>query len=66
MAILSLPLIQLGQLSVNGEGMCTKYWLTALPCPGKRVARLTDRLNMTIVVDWDVKQQINQANSNFG
>ena len=25
-AILSLPLIQEGQLSVNGERMCTKYW----------------------------------------
>ena len=23
------PLIQEGQLSVNGESMCTKYWLTA-------------------------------------
>ena len=27
-AILSLPLIQVGQLSVIGERMCTKYWLT--------------------------------------
>ena len=25
-AILSLPLIQEGQLSVTGERMCTKYW----------------------------------------
>ena len=25
-----LPLIQEGQLSVTGESMCTKYWLTAL------------------------------------
>ena len=25
-----LPLIQEGQLSVIGESMCTKYWLTAL------------------------------------
>ena len=23
-----LPLFQEGQLSVTGEGMCTKYWLT--------------------------------------
>ena len=23
------PLIQEGQLSVTGESMCTKYWLTA-------------------------------------
>ena len=28
-AILSLPLIQEGQLSVTGERMCTTYWLTA-------------------------------------
>ena len=27
-AILSLLLIQLGQLSVNGKIMCTFYWLT--------------------------------------
>ena len=27
-AILSLPLIQEGQLSVTGERMCFKYWLT--------------------------------------
>ena len=24
-----LPLIQEGQLSVTGENICTKYWLTA-------------------------------------
>ena len=24
-----LPLFQEGQLSATGEGMCTKYWLTA-------------------------------------
>ena len=24
-----LPLIQEGQLSVTGESMCTKYWLTS-------------------------------------
>ena len=28
-AILSLPLIQEGQLSVIGERMCIKYWQTA-------------------------------------
>ena len=28
-AILSLPLIQEGQLLVTSERMCTKYWLTA-------------------------------------
>ena len=26
MTILSLPLIQQGQLSVNGERICTKHW----------------------------------------
>ena len=33
-----LPLFQEGQLSVTGESMCTKYWLTAWEvwaCPGK-------------------------------
>ena len=34
-AILSLPLIQEGQLPVTGERMCTKYWLSAWEaCPG--------------------------------
>ena len=28
-AILSLPLSQVEQLSVTGERMCTKYWLTS-------------------------------------
>ena len=28
-AIISLPLIQVGQLSVTGERMCLQYWLTA-------------------------------------
>ena len=27
-AILYLPLIQVGQLSVTGQRMCTQYWLT--------------------------------------
>ena len=36
--ILSLPLIQEGQLSVTGKRMCTKYWL-----PKNSVDRLTDR-----------------------
>ena len=29
--------------------------------PRKRAVRLTDRLNMTAVVDWDVKQQNKQT-----
>ena len=36
--ILSLPLIQEGQLSVTGKRMCTKYWLSK-----NSVDRLTDR-----------------------
>ena len=35
MSVLSLPLIQVGQLSVTGERTYTLYWLTALEaCPG--------------------------------
>ena len=40
-----LPMIQVGQLSVTGESMCTKYWFTALESlslPRKSVVRLTD------------------------
>ena len=29
-------------------------------CPRKSVVRLTDRLNMTIAVDWDIKPQTKQ------
>ena len=50
-AILSLPLIQEVQLSVTGympKGC-------ALSLPRKLVVRLTDRLDMTRAVDWDVK-----------
>ena len=47
-AILSLLLIKAGQLSVTGERMCTQL-------PRKIVVRLTDRLGMTVAVDWDVK-----------
>ena len=61
MTILSLPLIPIGQLSVTGERMCTKYWLTSYgSLPRNSVVRLTDRLDMTIIVDWDVKPQINR------
>ena len=37
-----------GQLSVTGESMCTKYWLTAPPT--KSVVRLTDHPDMTLDV----------------
>ena len=41
--------------------LCTKYWLTtqSQACPGKGVIRLIDCLDMTIAVDWDIKQQAN-------
>ena len=60
-AIISLALIQVGQLSITGEKMCTfvlVYRLGSLP--RNSVDRLTDCLDMTIVVDWDVKPQIKQ------
>ena len=59
-AILSLPLIQEGQLSVIGKRMCTHLGLSL---PRKSVVSLTGHLDMTIVVDWDVKQQTNWAPS---
>ena len=34
-----------------------------LSLPRKNVVRLTDRLNMIIAVDWDVKPQNNDLNS---
>ena len=59
--ILLLILIQKGLLSVTSESMCTMYWLTACKLAHeKSVVRLTDRLDMTIAVDWDVKPQTNQ------
>ena len=63
--ILSQLLIQVGQLSVTGERMYT-YLLVSrlgLSLPWKSVVRLTDHLNMTIVVDWDVKPQNKLVNN---
>ena len=39
-------------MSVTGESMCTKYWLTAygLSLPRKSVVRLIDRPDMTLDV----------------
>ena len=34
-AIISLPLIKVGQLSFTGERMCTKYWLTVRTKPAQ-------------------------------
>ena len=30
-------------------------------CPGKSMVRLTDHLDMTMAVDWDIKPQTKQA-----
>ena len=52
-AIPSLPLIQEVQLSVTGESMCTKYWLTALrglSLPRNSLSRLTEQLSMALIV----------------
>ena len=55
--ILLLPLIQEWLLSVTRKSISTKYWLTAKSklAQEKSVVRLTDCLDMTIAVDWDVK-----------
>ena len=54
-AILLLPLIQEGLLSVTSESLCTEYWLMlSLSVPRKNVYRLTDHLNMTVAGDSDV------------
>ena len=61
-------MIQVGQLSFTGERMCTKFWLSSglhLSLPGKCVVKLTDHLDMTIVVDWDVNQQNKRTNKNW-
>ena len=49
-------------LSVTSKSMCRKYWLTALSSlPRKKsVVRWADHPDMTITVDWDVKNQTNQ------
>ena len=62
-----LPLIQERLLSVTNESICIKYWLTPLYklAQEKKVARLTDCLDMTITVDWDVKLRTKQTKQNF-
>ena len=54
-------LIQEGQLSVTGESMCTKYWLSL---PRKSVVRLTDRPDMTLDVYRGRKTTIQQQQHN--
>ena len=51
--ILSLQLIQIGQLSVLVNRL-------SLSLPRKSVVRLTSHLNMTVLVDLDIKQQNKQ------
>ena len=59
--ILTFSVIQEGLVSITSESMFTKYWLFAYQaCPGKSVLKLTDRQNMTIAVDWDIKPQTKQ------
>ena len=52
--ILLIPLIQEGLSSVTSENMCTKLVKLVQ-------VRLTDRLDMTIAVDCDVKPQTKQT-----
>ena len=54
-AIISPPLIQIGQLSVSGERGCTGQLLRSKSVQGKCGLRLTDCLDITLVVQWDVK-----------
>ena len=54
--ILLLPMIQYGLLSITSESMCTKLVKLARE---KSVVRWTDRPNMTIIVDLEVKPQNN-------
>ena len=57
--IILLPLIHEELLLVTNESMCTEYCLTTLSklALEKSIAKLTDRLNMTIAVDSDVELQ---------
>ena len=50
--ILLFSLIQEGLLSVTSESICTTL---SLSLPRENVGRLTDSLNMTIAIVWDVK-----------
>ena len=51
-----------GCCQLQGESMCTKYWLTA--CPGKSVVRCTDRPAMTIAVDLG-RKATKQTNKSY-
>ena len=56
----SFPSADSGQLSISGERMRTVLVNRLGSLSRNNVVRLTDRLDMTIVVDWDVKPQIIQ------
>ena len=51
----NLGLLLYGEVSVmvTTGGVLAKYWLTA--CPGTVCQWVTDRLDMTFAVEWDVK-----------
>ena len=61
-AILSLLLIQVGQLLVLAKVVHLVLVNRVGSLPRNSVIKLSDRLDMTIVVDWDVKLQIKQTN----
>ena len=63
--ILSLPLIQEGQLSVSGERMCTILVnrLEDQACPVNVWLGKLTALDITHWVDWAVKPQHKQTNS---
>ena len=65
MFILSLPLIQEGQLSVSGKSMCTILVnrLEDKACPVKVWLGKLTALHMTPWVDWAVKPQYKQTNN---
>ena len=58
MAILTLPLIQVGQLSVAGKVLVSPLGLSL----HRKSGSLNDFLDMTIVVVWDVNQQKQNQN----
>ena len=64
--ILLLLLIQEGLVSVTIERMSMKYWFLVKLVQEKGVVRLTDRLNMTIAVDWAVtRHTLNQKHVHY-
>ena len=58
MAVLFLPVFHVGPLSVTGERTASTKGQSL---PRKSLVRLTDRLDLTIVVKWDIKKQDKQT-----